>query len=98
MQSTRTGLCGHGRNESRSRQQIMIKKAVAVFVLACPMLAAGATSAAGQSLFTPGAAVRVSTLGIGVDVAVPVSESVNVRGEFNTFGLSHEFNKDSITL
>lgn len=76
-----------------------IKKAAIVPMLVCPLLAVGSAVATGQALSSPaGAAVKVSTLGIGVDVAVPVSERLNVRGEFNTFGLTHDFDQDSITL
>src|SRR5580765_6534586 len=67
-------------------------------VLVASMLAAGARTAAAQGEASAGAAIKVSTLGIGVDVAVPVGERVNVRGGFNTFGLSHDFDQSNITL
>ena len=72
-------------------------------VLVCVMLAAGARTAAGQVLSSPhshaGVAFNVAPpLGYGVDIAVPVSEKVNVRGGFNAFGISHDFDNDGITL
>src|SRR2546421_555342 len=45
-----------------------------------------------------GVAVRVSTLGVGVDVATPVSDHANFRVGFNAFGLSHDFDSDGLTL
>ena len=70
--------------------------------LVCLMIAAGSRTAAGQVPLSPnsnaGAAFTVSTLGFGADVAVPVSETVNVRGGFSAFSLSHEFDNDGITL
>lgn len=71
--------------------------------LVCLMLGAGARTAAGQALSSPnshaGVAFNVAPpLGYGIDIAVPVSEKVNVRGGFNAFGLSHDFDNDGITL
>jgi hypothetical protein len=43
-----------------------------------------------------GVGVRLSSLGIGGEVAVPVTERSNVRGGFNAFGYSRGFNKDNI--
>ena len=71
-------------------------------LLVCLMIAAGSRAAAGQVLFAPnsnaGVAFTVSTLGLGADVAVPVSETVNVRGGFRAFGLNHDFDNDGITF
>jgi hypothetical protein len=66
------------------------------------MIAAGSRTAAGQ-VYTPleshaGVAFTVSTLGFGADVAVPVSERVNVRGGFSVFSLNHDFDNDGITF
>lgn len=70
--------------------------------LVCLMVAAGSRTAAGQVLFSPnsnaGVAFTVATLGLGVDVAVPVSENVNVRGGFSAFSLNHDFDNDGITF
>src|SRR5262245_7669736 len=41
-----------------------------------------------------GVAGRVSTLGVGIDFAVPVMERANVRVAFNWFGLSQDFDSD----
>ena len=70
--------------------------------LVCLMLAGSSRIAAGQALSTPnsnaGVAVKLSTLGVGVDVAVPVSERLNVRGGFSFFTFNHDFDEDGITL
>jgi len=71
-------------------------------VLACLMIAAGSRTVAAQVLLSPnsnaGAAFTVSTLGFGVDVAVPVSEKMNIRGGFSAFSLSHDFDNDGLAL
>lgn len=71
--------------------------------LVCLMLGAGSRTAAAQALSSPnshaGVAFNLSApLGLGVDIAVPVSEKVNVRGGFNAFSLSRDFDNDGITL
>jgi hypothetical protein len=43
-----------------------------------------------------GAAVKVSTLGVGVEVATPVLRRANLRAAFNILGYSKTFNKDGI--
>ena len=60
----------------------------------------GASAAPAGSPGRPriGVAVRVSTLGVGVDVATPVSNHANFRVGFNAFGLSHDFDSDGLTL
>src|SRR5882672_1119137 len=45
-----------------------------------------------------GVAEKVSTLVVGVDVAVPVLERANVRIGFNAFTFNHDFDNDGITL
>jgi len=45
-----------------------------------------------------GVAAKVSTLGVGVDAAVPVLERANVRVGFNMFTFNHDFEDDGITL
>jgi hypothetical protein len=45
-----------------------------------------------------GVAAKVSTLGIGVDAAVPVLERANVRVGFNAFTFNHDFDDDGINL
>jgi hypothetical protein len=63
----------------------------------------GIGTAAAQAPPTPsashvGVAVKVSTLGVGIDVATPVHPRVNVRVGVNFFSLSHDFDNDGITL
>ena len=67
------------------------------------MLGAGSRTAAGQALSSPNSHAGVAfnlapPLGFGVDIAVPVSEKVNVRDGFDAFSLSHDFDNDGITL
>ena len=72
--------------------------ALLALFLVVPMLAVAPRIAAAQSDSHAGVAVKVSTLGVGLDVAVPVGERVNVRGGFNAFGFSHDFDQDGILL
>ena len=44
-----------------------------------------------------GIGVKVSTLGIGGEVALPVTHRSNVRVGFNMFNYGHSFNKDGVT-
>jgi hypothetical protein len=44
-----------------------------------------------------GVSVKVSTLGIGGDVAIAVSHRTNVRFGFNAFSYGHTFDKDGVT-
>jgi hypothetical protein len=44
-----------------------------------------------------GVGVKVSTLGIGGDLALPVTHRSNVRFGFNAFNYNHTFNKDGVT-
>ena len=78
-------------------------KTFLTFWLVCLMVGAGSRTAAGQALSSPSSHVGVAftlapPLGFGADIAVPVGEKVNVRGGFNVFGLSHEFDNDGITF
>lgn len=70
-------------------------------VVAGAVLFCVAGSAAAQQ-FGPhssvGFAVKVSTLGIGVDTAFPVSEKTNLRVGFNAFTLNRSFDDDGLTL
>ncbi len=58
--------------------------------------------ASGQTLSSPnshvGLAVKLTTLGVAIEGATPVSERTNVRVGFDVFGLNHDFDKDGITL
>ncbi|HEY1660169.1 MAG TPA: hypothetical protein VGG14_17590 [Candidatus Sulfotelmatobacter sp.] len=76
-------------------------------VIMCAIFALGvsARSAAGQSSAAPaarqiaddfGAAVKVSTLGVGVEAAARVAQRANVRAGFNVLGYSRTFTKDGI--
>src|SRR5262245_29651969 len=74
-------------------------KRIATYVLVVLAIAAGTT--AGQEPPTNAHAavtVKLSTLGVGLDVAVPVLPRVHLRGGFNMFGLSHDFDADGISL
>jgi hypothetical protein len=71
--------------------------------LVCLMVGAPSRTAAGQALSSPNSHAGVAftlaaPLGIGADIAVPVHEKVNVRGGFNVFSLSRDFDNDGITL
>ena len=47
---------------------------------------------AGSTPFAVGVGVKVSTLGIGGDIAVPVTRRTNARFGFNAFNYNHTFN------
>jgi hypothetical protein len=70
--------------------------------LSAAVLTCGAGIAGAQSLSTPhshsGVAVKMTTLGVALEGAVPVHEKLNVRAGFNTFTLNHDFDDDGITL
>jgi hypothetical protein len=44
-----------------------------------------------------GVQAKVSTLGVGGEVAIEVARRVNVRGGFSLFNFTHSFDKDGIT-
>lgn len=46
---------------------------------------------------TPGVGVKVSSLGVGSEVATPVVRIVNFRAGFNVLGYSRNFSKDGIS-
>jgi len=75
-------------------------KQLCTFGLAGLLLLCGTGVAVGQTTAPSrfGTAVRVSTLGVGLDVAVPLGKKANIRGGFNTFSLSHDFDLDGIDL
>ncbi len=50
-----------------------------------------------ENHFEVGVGVKVSTLGIGGEVALPVTRSTNVRFGFNAFNYNHTFLKDGVT-
>ena len=50
-----------------------------------------------ESHFPIGVGVKVSTLGIGGEVAVGLSQRSNVRFGFNAFSYGHTFDKDGAT-
>ena len=54
------------------------------------------SSASDEDTGRVGAAVRVSTLGAGAEVAVRVTHRTNVRAGFNVITYSRGFNKDGI--
>jgi len=76
-----------------------ISPAVAlVLTLAC--LAAPTVALAQTDAPEPhfGVAGKVSSLGVGIDVAVPLLEHANFRVAFNGFGLTHDFDNDGLNL
>jgi hypothetical protein len=50
-----------------------------------------------ETRFTWGVGVKASTMGIGGEVAFPVTHRSNVRFGFNSFNYSRTFNKDNVT-
>jgi len=50
-----------------------------------------------ENHFEVGVGVKVSTLGIGGEVALPVTDRANVRFGFNAFNYNHTFLKDGVT-
>lgn len=50
----------------------------------------------GESKFAVGIGFKVSTLGLGGDVAFPVTERTNLRFGFNAFNYNHTFDKDGV--
>ena len=52
---------------------------------------------ASESRIAIGLGVKVSTLGIGGEAAVPLGHRSNVRVGFNLFNYSHTFDKDGVT-
>ena len=50
-----------------------------------------------ENHFEVGVGVKVSTLGIGGEVALPVTDRSNVRFGFNAFSYNHTFLKDGVT-
>jgi hypothetical protein len=68
-------------------------------VFACTLLLSSTTVALGQSdseLGSVGVGVKVSTLGVGAEVATYVARQVNFRAGFNVLGYSTDFSKDGI--
>jgi hypothetical protein len=55
------------------------------------------TGKASDSRIAVGVGVKVSTLGIGGEAAVPLGHKSNVRVGFNLFNYSHTFDKDGVT-
>ena len=58
---------------------------------------ASSKSAAATEPMQAGVAVKVSTLGVGAEVAVQVTHRTNVRASFNILSHSRGFDKDGIT-
>jgi len=77
-------------------------KTLLTLILTGVSLAMTAGIAAAQTPTLPrsraGVVLKVSTLGAGVDVAVPISGRVNLRGGFATFGLGRTFDQDGLLL
>ena len=45
-----------------------------------------------------GVAIKVGSLGFGVDAAVPVAQKVNIRAGVNALSVNHDFDNDGIIL
>ena len=58
--------------------------------------APAAPGSASDSRIAIGVGVKLSTLGIGGEAAIPLGHRSNVRVGFNLFNYSHTFNKDGI--
>ena len=69
-----------------------------VTVASVLMLVSFAGEARSQTEMHGGVGVKLGTLGIGFDGAVPVNDRVNVRGGVNFFNFNHDFDNDGITL
>ena len=76
-------------------------KQFSALVVAASAVVFAAVPAAAQD-FGPhssvGLAAKVSTLGLGVDAAMPVLEKANVRIGFNMFTFNHDFEDEGITF
>jgi len=59
--------------------------------------APAAPGKASESRIAIGVGVKVSTLGIGGEAALPLGHRSNVRVGFNLFNYSHTFDKDGVT-
>jgi hypothetical protein len=76
-----------------------MKEWIRFTVFAFTLLTLSATIALAQSdkpFESVGVGVKVSTLGIGAEVATPVMRIVNLRAGFNVLGYSRDFSKDGI--
>jgi hypothetical protein len=69
-----------------------------VTVASVLMLMSFAGEARSQTDSHAGVGVKVGTLGIGFDGAVPVADRVNVRAGVNFFNFNHDFDNEGITL
>jgi hypothetical protein len=67
-------------------------------VCAVSVLLIGLSASAGYSQTNGGVAVKVGTLGIGVDGAVAVNDKSNVRVGADFFNFNHDFDNDGITI
>ncbi len=80
-----------------------VRSLVALFLLgSLPQLAHAQAAATGGSGNSPavGVAITGGSLGVGFAAAVRVHSKVNIRGQFNMFSFSHDFENtdDNITL
>jgi hypothetical protein len=69
---------------------------VVLFLFSATVLAQEASTRTGLDRFTVGVAAKISTLGIGADVAVPVARKLNVRGGFDLFSYSRGLDRDGV--
>ena len=66
---------------------------IVAFMLALPLVSSAKNR---KSESKVGIGVKVSSLGAGVEAAVPVLEKLNVRGGFNYITYSHTFHQDGV--
>lgn len=67
-----------------------------IFVGAFPFACRAQVVAAGNETGKIGVALKLSSLGPGAEVALPIGNKLNVRGGFNYFSYSRNFSKDGV--
>lgn len=69
-----------------------------ILVVTAMVLGCGVGTAGAQPLSSPnshvGVAVKLTTLGVAIEAAVPVHDRVNIRAGFNVLSLNHDFDTD----
>jgi hypothetical protein len=76
----------------------VFRATLTLFVGFVLFLSSTPSSAQHEAATTPrlGAGIKVSLLGIGGEVAVPVTDRMDIRAGFNGLGYSRNFNKDGV--
>jgi hypothetical protein len=89
----------HNLQPTNQERKTNMNKQRRFVVFACTLLLFGTTAAFCQgerALGSVGFGVKVSTLGVGAEVATPIVRRVTVRAGFNVLGYSTGFNSDGI--